>query len=118
MNFQLIQLLVTLVSGFVIFKTVTKFKKKEIPFLLCFLWSFFWILGIVMVWQPSISDRLASLLQVGRGTDAILYLSLVAIFYLIFKLFVRFEKSEKELTALVREVAILERKKNKDQTGL
>lgn len=112
MNFQLIQLLVTIVSGFVVFKTIHKFRKKEIPFLLCALWSLFWILGIVLVWQPSIADTIASLLQVGRGTDAILYLSLVAIFYLIFKLFVRFEKMDKEITALVREVAILERKKN------
>lgn len=114
MNFQLIQLLVTIVSGFVILKTIGKFRKKEIPFLLCFVWSFFWILGIVMVWQPSIADVLANVLQVGRGTDAILYLSLVAIFYLIFKLFVRFEKFDKDLTRLVREVAILERKKHKE----
>lgn len=111
MNFQLIQLLVTIVSGFVILKTVSKFRKKEIPFLLCVVWSFFWILGIVLVWQPSIADKMAALLQVGRGTDAILYLSLVAIFYLIFKIFVRFEKLDKDLTALVREIAILERKK-------
>ncbi|MEK7648462.1 MAG: DUF2304 domain-containing protein [Patescibacteria group bacterium] len=114
MNFQLIQLLVTLVSGFVILKTVNKFRKKEIPLTLCVLWSLFWILGIIVVWQPTLADTIASVLQVGRGTDAILYLSLVALFYLIFKIFVRFEKLDKDLTALVREVAILERKKSKD----
>ncbi len=114
MSFQLIQLLVTIVSGFVILKTIRKFQKKEIPLQLCFLWSLFWILGIVLVWQPSIADRIASILQVGRGADALLYLSLVALFYLLFKVFVRFEKFDKELTALVREVAILERKKNKE----
>lgn len=114
MNFQLIQLLVTIVSGFVILKTVSKFRAKEIPFSLCFLWSLFWILGIVIVWQPSIADAIANILQVGRGADAVLYLSLVAIFYLLFKIFVRFEKIDKDITALVREIAILERKKNKE----
>ncbi len=113
MDLKFIQLLVTVVSGFVVLKTIQKFRRKEIPLFLAVSWSLFWILGIIVVWQPSLTDKLASLLQVGRGADAILYLSLVAIFYLIFKLFMKFERFDKDLTALVREVAILERKKSK-----
>lgn len=114
MDFQFIQLLVTAVNAFIIVKSYQKWKNKIIGFAPFAIWSLFWISGIVLVWQPKLADRVASFLQVGRGTDAILYLSVVTIFYLLFKVYVRFENMERTLTHLVREVAILERKRKTD----
>lgn len=114
MDFQFIQLLVTVVNAFIVFKSYQKWKNKIIGFAPFAVWSLFWIFGIILVWQPTLADHVASFLQVGRGTDAILYLSLVTIFYLLFKAYIRFERMERTLTDMVREIAILERKRKKE----
>lgn len=71
---------------------------------------------IALVWQPSLTDRIAGVLKVGRGADAIFYLSLIAIFYLIFKIFIKLERIDQDITSLVRSMAIVE-KEHKDHTS-
>lgn len=77
------------------------------------MWSLFWVVVVVLVWQPSLTDRIAALLRVGRGADVISYLSLILIFYLIFKVFIKLERIDQDITSLVRSMAIIE-KEHKD----
>lgn len=110
-----IQILITLVSCYIIVKAFQNARKKNVSFSMAFVWSLFWIAMIVLVWQPQLTDTLAAYLRVGRGADAVFYLALVLIFYLLFKIFVRLEHMNTEITTLVREIAILEREqKNND----
>ena len=111
---MVIQVLVTILSAYIVLRAYRAYRKKSVRMATFLLWSLFWLLMIFVVWQPDLTNRLAALLQVGRGADAILYLSLVLIFYLIFKIFVKIEALDSELTTLVREIAIIERKKNPD----
>lgn len=110
-----IQILVTLVSAFIVIKALKSARQKNVSYGMAALWSFFWLVVIFLVWQPQITDRLAGLLKVGRGADAIFYLALVFIFYLFFRLFTMIEKLDQELTTLIREIAILE-KETRDRT--
>ncbi len=110
---MVIQVLITLCSLFVLSRAFKKYQKKEIRFSLFALWSFFWVLIILFVWQPQQTDRLAALLQVGRGADAVFYISLIFIFYLFFKVFLVLEKIEQQITTLVREIAIIKKDSSK-----
>lgn len=103
---MIIQILVTLASTFVIAKSAIAYAYKTIRFPTFIVWSFFWTAIIFLVWQPNLADRLAALLQVGRGADAIFYLSLIAVFYLLFKIFIRLEHIDSNITTLVRELGI------------
>ncbi len=112
---MVIQVLVTILSAYIILRAYRSYRKKTVRIATFLLWSFFWLLMIFVVWQPDLTNRLASLLQVGRGADAVLYLSLVLIFYLIFKIYVKLEAIDAEMTTLVREVAIIERKRSSEK---
>lgn len=73
-------------------------------------WLLFWILfwgvaGIVAA-LPQTADEVARLVGVGRGADVVIYLSLVVVFYLIFRLYVKIEQVEGEITRLVRKLSI------------
>lgn len=107
-----IQILITLFSVLVIAKAIGKFQNKEVHGKTVLLWSFFWLVVIFLIWQPNLTNYLAAFLQVTRGADAIFYLSLILIFYLLFRVVARLEKIEGDITTLVREIALL--KKNKD----
>jgi small membrane protein len=101
-----IQILATLFIAFVVGRTIGRWRLKQISTRLFIFWVLFWLIALLLFWMPHLSDRVAELLQVGRGVDAIIYISLVVMFYLMFRIFNRFERMEKEMTRLVREVAI------------
>lgn len=68
----------------------------------------FWIAVGGVALSPQTTDVVAKLVGVGRGADFIIYLSMIALFYLMFKLFGKIEDVEREITKLVRKLAIEE----------
>ena len=88
-----IQILLTIFIAFAIIKLIFRFN---------FWWLFFWIIAIIAVWVPDFLTKIANILGIGRGADLVLYVSVVAVFYLIFKIYVRFEKIERNITKIVR----------------
>lgn len=102
---MLIQIILSLFVVFALANTIQRFKKKEVaPFSLLF-WVIFWCIVVVVVWQPTLSTDLANFLGVGRGADLLFYFSIATIFYLIFRLTVKLEKVERNITKIVRELA-------------
>ena len=74
-------------------------------------WAFFWVIASVVTLLPQTTTVAARLVGVGRGADFVLYLSVIALFYLIFRLFVKIEDLELEITRLVRKLALEESEK-------
>ena len=65
--------------------------------------------GAVLV--PQQTDVIAQLVGVSRGADLLVYLSILVLFFLAFKILVRLEKIEKDITKIVRHVALTEKPK-------
>jgi hypothetical protein len=55
---------------------------------------------------PNFLTKLANFLGIGRGADLVFYLGLLALFFLIFHLYVRLEKIEKNITKIVQADAL------------
>lgn len=91
---------------FVIVKAIASFRKRQVRAATFFLWALFWLIIIGVIWRPESANRLADILQVGRGVDAVMYLSVIGLFYLVFKLFVRIEMVDQQMTDLARSSAI------------
>jgi len=62
--------------------------------------------GIVLAVFPNLSSEIASFLHVGRGTDLIFYLALLAGFFVVSNFYFRFKRQEEMLIALTRQNAI------------
>jgi len=75
------------------------------------LWSLLWIAGGIVVMLPDVANLFANLVGVGRGADAILYVSVLLIVYLLFRVFLRLDRMERDLTKLVRRIALDEMQK-------
>lgn len=101
-----IQILLTLASAFVIARAFKSYRNRQVRFATFFAWSLFWLGVIGAIWQPELANRLADVLQVGRGVDVAIYGALIVLFYLVFKLFVRMEMIDQHLTDLSRTIAI------------
>ncbi len=69
-------------------------------------WTVLWALALVIVLRPQTSSAIAHLVGVGRGSDLALYVSVLALFFLVFHLHVLHDRSERTLTELIRREAL------------
>ncbi len=77
------------------------------------LWAAVGVVGLV----PEVASYLAQVLGVGRGSDLVVYLALLLLFYLSFKVFVRLEQLNRNITTLVRTLALKPEEKGADGKG-
>lgn len=101
-----IQILISLFALFALSKVLGKFKKQTLAKSEFVLWFVFWILTAILVWLPNGLTKIANALGIGRGADLIFYASLIIIFYLIFRIYLKLEKMEKNITKIIRKNAL------------
>lgn len=109
-----IKIVLLLLIAVILWRVIDRYTRKQIRLSELFSWVFFWLVSAGFVLWPEASSRLAELVGVGRGVDVMLYLALLLVFYLLFKIFVKFEKIEREITLLARRDAIEDQKKHND----
>ena len=114
---MLIQFIIILFSAFVIFRLLDKFKKKEVSTKEFYLWLFFWLSVIsATIWFRK-TDVIAKFFGVEKGADLAVYVSIIVLFYLVFKMVIKFDKMERDITKIVRKIAI-DKQDNKDKNKI
>ncbi len=63
--------------------------------------------GLVVVWAPELSTRIANLLGIGRGADLISYIWIVMSLILAINVHIRLRLESERVTQLAREIAII-----------
>ncbi len=82
-------------------------KNKQIGVNEFVFWLIFWLLtGVLIICLKWIDRLVASLGFSGSGIEILLYLGIAVLFYLIFRLRLRLGKMERDITKIVRAVAL------------
>lgn len=66
-------------------------------------WSMIWIGFLIVLFIPNTTEFLAKKFGIGRGVDVFVYSGIVILFYLIYRIYVKLESLEREITQIVRE---------------
>ncbi|MEK9131177.1 MAG: DUF2304 domain-containing protein [Patescibacteria group bacterium] len=103
---MLFKILLAIFAVVVMVRVFKQYRAKKVGANWFGFWMIFWVLVIVVSYTPQTTDLIAQVVGVGRGVDLIVYISLPIIFYSIFRLVVRQDQQNKELTDLVRKIAI------------
>jgi hypothetical protein len=106
---MLIQIILVIIIAVIILRLVVKYRAKEMPGKQFAGWLILWLLAAVAVIWPQLTVDIANQVGVGRGSDLVVYLALIFLFYIISRLFLRIEKMEKNLTKVVRAEALKEK---------
>jgi len=109
---MLIQFILAIVITAIIWRLAVKLKSKEISAKQFSGWLLIWLTALIVVIWPETTVWLANTVGVGRGADLVIYLSVIFIIYFLFRLLLRIEKIEKNLTKLAREEAIKNYERN------
>ena len=101
------QIIALIIISFFLARLFWKKQKKQINANEFVFWLVFWVLAAGAVILLKWIDRLvAGLGFSGSGIEVLLYLGVVILFYFIFKLRLRLEKMEKDITKVVRNIAL------------
>lgn len=110
----IIQIIAVVFIIFAFSRVILRLKDRHLTIGEFFFWSLLWIVSLIIIFVPSTTKLFANMLGIGRGIDVVLYLSIILLFYLLFRLYVKAENIEHGLTTLTREIAISKaRKKGK-----
>jgi len=107
----LIKIVFTAFALFAWSRAVIRFYSKDLNIKELFFWSFVWVAMIVLVYVPGKTNFLARILGMERGNDAMFFLAIAGLFYATYRLYVKTNEQEKEITKLVRALALKSVKK-------
>ena len=104
MIFQWILMLFALLT---LLRARRQYRRKRISRSWFFLWSLLWIGIFIAAATPQTLDKIATWVGVGRGADLFVYLAVLLLLLGCFRLLTKVNQLERQITSLVRALAIL-----------
>ena len=117
MWFSPIQWVFAIVFGFWIARPIYLISTRAIPRGRGLIWLVLWTVGLIMVSVPELSNRLARLLGVTRGTDAVVYTAIAFLSVLVFRAFRLIDHPDRQISKLTTALALKEWSEEQDKTG-
>lgn len=117
MNFQLeiYQWLVPLVSVFFIVRTLLQYRADQRTLRGLIIWVTFWLSLAIFAFVPNeVSQKLARVLGIKDNVNAIIFIGLGILFFLVFSLTSTVDRLQRQVTDLVREIAKENAQKGKE----
>ena len=103
---MIIKIVIILFIIFVLWRTFIRFKQRDITGRELLIWVIFWALVGGATLLPKKTDIIAQWLGVERGANLLVYLSIIVLFFVVFKIIVKLEKIDRDITKVVRHTAI------------
>jgi hypothetical protein len=103
-----IQLVLLIFIVFFLSRVYLRVREKVITVKTAVFWTLVWLVALIGILLPGTTTKIASIFGVGRGVDVILYLAISLLFYLVFRIYVVLEDLKREITKVIRMVALLD----------
>ena len=97
----------------VIIKTYLDYRKKEETFQMFLLWTLLWITIIILAFSPWLISK--TILLIGErkvSIGKIVGMGFIFIFFVIYRVYVKAHRLEKNMNKLIRKIALINLKKN------
>lgn len=101
-----IQIVLVLFSLFAMSRVVPRIRSRAIRPVEGLVWIGLWAAVAVVAVLPALAQWVASLAGVGRGADFVVYITLAALVYTAFRVRLTIRGLEREITQLVRALAL------------
>lgn len=113
MTISIIQIVVLVFAVFAWSRALLRFKDNKITWREFAFWTIVWAAAVFGAFIPSLLAQLAGIIGIKRPVDTAVYIGIIVLFYLVFRVYVKLEHSQEEITRLVRELALQRVKRKK-----
>ncbi|MBU0666503.1 MAG: DUF2304 family protein [Nanoarchaeota archaeon] len=108
---ELISIIAIMFSVFALSRTILRYKDKKVKVREFILWIAIWVCMIIVAIIPKAFGKISRFFGIQRTVDFLIYASIIVLFYLLFRILVRIESLEQNITKIVRDISIRKRKK-------
>ncbi|MDP1833404.1 MAG: DUF2304 family protein [Candidatus Moranbacteria bacterium] len=102
---MIIKILTIIFIFFAASRAILRFKERMLSLQSLIFWMIIWTGILVIVFNPKISDDLAHALGINRGTDTAFFISIIALLYLVFRLYIKLDNIDNDITKLATEMS-------------
>ncbi len=103
---MIIQIVLLLFIFFILSRVFLRYREKDITRQEFIVWLVFWVLVAIAVAVPKQTDGVAQFLGVSRGADLLVYISIIVLFFSLFKIKVSVVTLSRNITALSKKIAV------------
>ena len=103
---QPIHIAVLIFAVFHVINILFLWRKRKIAVKAALFWLAAWAAILVILFATPAIDALSKPVGVGRGIDLVVYSAILVLFYIIFKLTMKIDKLEGDISKLVRSIAL------------
>lgn len=111
---MMLKIIITIFILFAINNLIHQKRSDKINFSTFAMWLIIWTSVGVVFWKPNFTTTIAHYIGIGRGSDLMIYISIITIFYMLFKTFSHINKIETQITKIAREIALITANENKN----
>lgn len=101
-----IQTIIIIFSLFALSRTLLRWKDRSLRQLEAMFFVLLWTILIIVAFVPNMFGFISLMFGIGRLVDLFVYVGIIAMFYLNFRLYVKMEEQKQEMTELVRRLSI------------
>ena len=103
MLYQVLTFFIAIIAILLVFNIYHNRKASIQTFIL---WVLLWLLLAIFAIIPESITFLANFIGINRGMDLLIIFGLIFLYYLVFRLYLKIEKANNDITELVRRIAI------------
>jgi len=112
-----LQIIISIFVAFVLLRLVQGYRRRQVTLTGLTAWTVLWLAVLAVFWSPDIASSLAFYLGIGRGADLLIYSAIIVVFYLLYRVFIRMEKLNHDITTLTRKIALNDPKDDDSRSG-
>ena len=105
-NFVPVQIIFGLFLIFAVTRVLLRLKDGTLSLSNFIFWAGLFVVALIGVIKPELTTLVAQKLGINRGSDVVVYASILLMFYLIFRTNILLENLRHDLTELVRKLAL------------
>jgi len=106
MNISVLQIIVVVFALFAWSRAILRLKDRKIVISEFIFWTVIWAAVVVTSLLPATANAVSTFFGISRPIDLAIYVSILLLLYLTFRMYVKHEQLEQEMTKLVREIAV------------
>ncbi|MFA6304868.1 MAG: DUF2304 family protein [Patescibacteria group bacterium] len=107
-----LQIIVSLFVLLVVFRLFKKFQDNTLKISEFLGWLMIWLVVLTVFWLPQTTSYLARWFGIGRGVDLAIYSAVLILFYLIFRLYLKLDRQQRQITKIIRHLALTDNEKD------
>ncbi|MEM2916072.1 MAG: DUF2304 family protein [Candidatus Woesearchaeota archaeon] len=106
MEISVLQVIVVVFALFAWSRALLRLRDRKVSIGEFIFWSLIWAAVIVTSLLPQTANIASKFFGISRPIDLAVYISILLLLYLTFRIYVKHDQLEQEMTKLVREIAV------------